>query len=268
MNKQYMYVKDTIVVSDENGMKPPIPYIDNIEDILIIENEIEYLKRILSKSEKELQEKLDEIAYRNKDCKRVSLIGSALAVGTTFGFSQLMGLSHDEVTNTIMGPMSEYLAFSIPMSVGCVGFVQALSLLGLSYRPSKKSITALEERIKYAKEMIDIFSNELASLKENPTYSRKDKVEEMVSYDVNDEYSLEFLREALNLRYAFGYNPKKYIKLYKSGELPKYLNERDFSADAIMDFYDFVSKRVDIELSDFISEKIAEELSEEEVIKK
>ena len=44
-----MYVKDSIIVSDENGMKPAIPYVDNIEDMLIIENEIECLKRILEK---------------------------------------------------------------------------------------------------------------------------------------------------------------------------------------------------------------------------
>ena len=60
------------------------------------------------------------------------------------------------MTNTIMGPMSEYLAYSIPMSVGCVGFVQMLSLLGLSYRPSKKDIRGIEERIKYEKDMIDL----------------------------------------------------------------------------------------------------------------
>ena len=268
MNKQYMYIKDSIIVSDENGMKPAIPYVDNIEDMLIIENEIECLKRILEKDEKDLKEKNEEREYRTKDSKRMSVVGSVIAVGTTFGFSQLMGLSHEEITNTIVGPMSEYLAFSIPMSVGCVGFVQALSLLGLNYRPSKKVISALEERIKYSKEMIEIFENELNLLKEHPTYARKNEIKEMISYDVKCEYSLEYLREALNLRYAFGYNPKKYIKLYKEQELPQYLSNNGFSDDVIMDFYEFVSKKVDLELSEFISKKIEEELSEGDVVKK
>ena len=147
MNKQFMYVNGTIVISDENGMKPAIPYVDNIEDVLILENEIEFLEHCLKLDERALETKIGDREYRNKDSLKISLVGSALAVGATFGLSQILGLSHENITNTIMGPMSEYLAFSIPMSVGCVGFVQMISLLGLSYRPSKKDIKGIEEKI-------------------------------------------------------------------------------------------------------------------------
>ncbi len=40
MNKQFMYINGTIVVSDENVMKPAIPYVDNIEDKLCRRNDI------------------------------------------------------------------------------------------------------------------------------------------------------------------------------------------------------------------------------------
>ena len=157
MNKQYMYINGTIVISDENGMKPAIPYVDNIEDVLVLENEIEFLEKCLKEDQEKLESKKNDRAYRTKDSKQISIVGSIIGVGAAFGVGQLVGLSHEEMTNTIMGPMSEYLAYSIPMSVGCVGFVQMLSLLGLSYRPSKKDIRGIEERIKYEKDMIDRF---------------------------------------------------------------------------------------------------------------
>ena len=244
MNKQFMYVNGTIVISDENGMKPAIPYVDNIEDVLILENEIEFLEHCLRLDERALETKISDREYRNKDSLKISLVGSALAVGATFGLSQILGLSHENITNTIMGPMSEYLAFSIPMSVGCVGFVQMISLLGLSYRPSKKDIKGIEEKINFEKEMLAVFKDELTYLQENPTYDRRDTVEEMKSYEVHYKYSLDYLKEALKLRYSFGYNPDKFIKLYEDGQLPFVLTEEGFSDDVVMEFISFIEKRI------------------------
>ena len=245
MNKQFMYVNGTIVVSDENGMKPAISYIDNIEDILILENEIEFLERELRDDQEKLESKNNDRAFRNKDSKKISIVGSIIGVGAAFGVGQLAGLSHEEMTNTIMGPMSEYLAYSIPMSVGCVGFVQMISLLGLSYRPSKKDIKGIEEKIKYEKDMIDMFKEELEYLVEHPTYNRQNQVEEMVSYDVHYKYSLDYLREALKLRYAFGYNSNRMIKLYEKGELPSVLLKEGFSDDVIMEFIGFIERKIE-----------------------
>lgn len=245
MNKQFMYVNGTIVVSDENGMKPAISYVDNIEDILILENEIEFLERELKDDQEKLESKNNDRDFRNKDSKKISIVGSIIGVGAAFGVGQLAGLSHEEMTNTIMGPMSEYLAYSIPMSVGCVGFVQMISLLGLSYRPSKKDIKGIEEKIKYEKDMIDMFKDELEYLVEHPTYNRQNQVEEMVSYDVHYKYSLDYLREALKLRYAFGYNPDRMIKLYERGELPSVLLKEGFSDDVIMEFTGFIEREIE-----------------------
>ena len=244
MNKQFMYVNGTIIVSDNRGMKPAISYVDNIEDILILENEIEFLELELDEDRKKLESKKKERDYRNRDSKKISIVGSIMAVGISFGMGQLAGLSHEEMTNTIMGSMSEYMAYAIPMSVGCIGFVQALSLLGLSYRPSKKDINGLEQKIIFEKEMIKVFRNELECLKSNPTYNRKDMVEQMVSYDVHDKYSLDYLREALKLRYTYGYEPDKIMKLFEQEELYNELIEKGFSDDVIMDFLEFVKSKM------------------------
>ena len=245
MNKQFMYINGTIVVSDENGMKPAIPYVDNIEDILILENEIEFLENVLREDQEKLESKNNDRAYRTKDSKKISIVGSIIGVGTAFGVGHLFRLSHEEMTNTIMGPMSEYLAYSIPMSVGCVGFVQMISLLGLSYRPSKKDIRGIEERIKYQKDMIDIFKDELEYLSSHTTCNRKDQVEDMVSYEVHYKSSLDYLRESLKLRYAYGYNPDRMIKLYEEGTLPKALLDEGFSDDVIMDFTCFIERKLE-----------------------
>ncbi len=245
-----MYVNGTIVVSDENGMKAAIPYVDNVEDMLILENEILFLEESLKKDEKSLKEKSEERVYRNKVSKHISIIGSLIAVGATFGVAQLAGFSHEEITNTVMGPMSEYLAFSIPMSVGCVGAAQMFSLLSLSYRPSKKDIKGIEEKIKYEKEMIRIFKDELEYLGENPTYNRQLQVVETVSYDVHYKSSLMYLNEALKLRYAYGYNPNSFIKLFNDGQLPYSLSEQGFSDDVIMDFLSFMEEKIKDNIKD------------------
>ena len=39
MKKQFMIVNGKIIVSTEKGMNEPIPYVDNIEDILLFEND-------------------------------------------------------------------------------------------------------------------------------------------------------------------------------------------------------------------------------------
>lgn len=245
MNKQFMYINGTIVISDENGMKPAIPYVDNIEDVLVLENEIEFLEKCLKDDQEKLESKKNDRAYRTKDSKQISIVGSIIGVGTVFGFGQLFGFSHEEMTNTIMGPMSEYLAYSIPMSVGCVGFVQMLSLLGLSYRPSKKDIRGIEERIKYEKDMIDLFKDELEYLNSNATSNRKDQVEDMVSYEVHYKSSLDYLNQSLKLRYAYGYNPDKMIKLCEEGTLFAALIEEGFSDDVVMDFTGFIERKIE-----------------------
>ncbi len=240
-----MYYHGDIVISTENGLKPVIPYRDNIEDILILENEIEFLEKCLQADSEKLETKIADRAFRTKDSKHISIFGSMVAVAAAFGLGHVAGLSHEEMTNTIMGPMSEYLAYSIPMSAGCIGFVQMISLLGLTYRPSKKEIDGLEEKIKFEEEMLALFRKELQHLEERPTYDRKELIEDMTSYDVHYEYSLEYLREALKLRYAFGYNTEKFIKLYEEEDLSMILLKEGFSDDVIMEFLGFLKQRID-----------------------
>lgn len=244
MNKEFMYMNGMIVVSDEEGMKPAIPYVDNVEDILILENEIEYLEKTLASDEKALHDKMEERGSRKKFSKQISLVGSALAIAISFGGAQLSGFSHTEMTTTIMGEMSEFLAFAIPMSVGEVAFVQGISLLNWKAGPSQALLNCYQERIAYAKEMLGVFQSELSYLKEHVTLKNDGQVEEMVSYPVRSASSIQFLKESLALREYYGYAPKKYMKEYKEGTLASRLSESGFGDIVVMDFMEFLGNKV------------------------
>lgn len=244
MNKQFMIVNGQVIVATENGFREPIPYTDNIEDILLFENEIEYLRRCLATDEKKYDEKNNERIYRNKDSKKISIVGSIIGIGAVFGVSQLVGLSHEEIVDTVMGPMSEYLAFSIPMSVGCIGFVQMISLLGLSYRPSKKILSCYDERIEFEKEMIELLNDELERLKQNVTSKNILQYKEMVSYPVRDEGSLKYLQDSISLRDMYGYDPVKIMSLYYRDELSFVLKNKGYDDNSIMDFLSYLDSEV------------------------
>lgn len=247
MNKRFMYVGDSIVVSDENGMKAPIPYVDNIEDVLILENEIEYLKKCLEEDSSKIEHKSKERLMRSKECKKISLVGSVLAVGVGFGVSEITGYSHMEVVNNAFGQMSEYLSMSIALSTSGIVFSNVISLLGLSFMPSKKEINGYKEKVEYEKEMIDVLGKELEYLKEHLTVKNKDKVTKMLPYTVHYQGSIEYLMSALKLRYAYGYNYKSIMELYENGELADALIKEGFADDVIMDFITFIERRKEIE---------------------
>lgn len=245
MNKAFMYLNGMIIVSTEEGMKPAIPYVDHVEDILILENEIEYLEKTLAEDEKKLDDALEEKASRRKLSKHISLVGSALGVAASFGGAQLFGLSHTEMVSTIMGEMSEFLAFAIPMSVGEVVFVQGISFFNLKVGPSPSLIRCYQERIAYEKEMLDILRKEQTYLTENVTLKNDGQVEEMVSYPVRSAGSIQFLKEAITLREYYGYDSEKCMKAYREGGLEEQLTSRGFGDIAIMDFIGFLNKKIE-----------------------
>ena len=246
MNKQFMYANGYIIISDENGMKPAIPYVDDIENRLIVENQLIFLESELKKDQEKLDSKTKERKSRTQDSIELSLVGSAVAVGATFGLAHIFGFSHEEVKNTIIGPMSQYLSFSIPMSVVGVGYVQMLSLMGLTYRPTKSELRGLEEKIKYEEETIKELKDELEQLIANSTCDRRDEVQEMVSYDVHSKPYIDYLKESLKLRYSFGSDSNMMFYLYESGSLISTLESKGFSRDVIEEFHTFVGQRLEL----------------------
>lgn len=56
MNKEFIKVDDKIIITTDEGMKRPVNYRDNMEDILISEDIIEEIENTIPKIEKELKE--------------------------------------------------------------------------------------------------------------------------------------------------------------------------------------------------------------------
>lgn len=241
MNKEYMYVNGNILISTENGMKEPIPYRDNIEDILVFENQISFLQKSLEADEKKLQSDREEVEYRKSSSKKIAAVTSGTVVVAAVAAHAIAYSVAGEELAMVVGELTKGLA------VTGVGFGCVLGLIDYSYRPSKNILRCYEERIAYEREMIDLLSKELEELKNDVTVNRKGAVQEMVSYEVRDEDSIEFLREAIKLRDIYGYNTKKFMKMYFNGELLEFLQNGEFSDCAIMDFMSFLDNKVKLE---------------------
>ena len=159
MNKQFMVIGDKVIVSTEVGMNEPIPYRDNIEDILLFENEIEYLKRCLDEDEKILDDKIKDKDYRRKSALKNTAIISSSALAAS-------GLCY--LASNIMPELVTQQTFEqLIVIIGGVGvtFGPFLGWMEMIYGPSKNLISCYEERVAYEKEMIDILNTELELLK-------------------------------------------------------------------------------------------------------
>ncbi len=247
MNKSFVYCDKGIIVSTEKGIRPLIPYIDSVEDILILENEIEFLKKSLESDEKTLSDKIDERKYRLKDVRNVSIFGSGISIGAAFFLSSIMNYGDTSVVNTVFGEMSQYTASVMATSAAGISIAQVIAGLGLTYRPSKKELAGYEEKIIYEQTMIESLTKELSYLREHATQKNKNLVNGNIAHKVHYESSIAYFRDALKLRYAFGANKKRIIDFYYEGTLVRVLEESNFPDDVIMDFMGFIQNRLNEE---------------------
>lgn len=236
MNKQFMIVNGKIIVLTEKGMNEPIPYVDNIEDILLFENEISYLRKVLAEDEEFLKSKIEDKGTRKKSAiKNTTIVTGAamLATGAVYLSSVLVPeLLNEQTYNDLM------------VIIGGVGVTFGPFLGWMEYRfgPSKNIFPCYEERIKYEKEMIEILESELEYLKSHLTAENIGNYEEMVPYDVRDEGSLKYLKDSIRLRDIYGYNKKTIMSLYSTGELTDELVKLKFDENVIMDFITYLDR--------------------------
>lgn len=238
MNKQFMVVNGQVIVATENGFREPIPYVDNIEDILLFENEIEYLRKCFIDDSKLLDSKSEERNYRMKSAIKTDAIVSGAAVAAS-GVCYLFGNSMPELTDSVF---FEQLMVSI-FGVGVL-FGPFLGIMDISFAPSKKIIASYEERTAYEQEMIEILSVELESLKNNTTSNNIEQFKEMVSYPVRDTGAIKYLKDSIRLRDIYGYNQAKIMNLCYRGELSYVLKQEKYDENAIIDFLTFLDSKV------------------------
>ena len=69
MNKESLYVDGKVIVADENGMKPPIDYVDNVDEILKSQNLIEVIEELIKIKKQSLKYKRSDPKLQGKQLK-------------------------------------------------------------------------------------------------------------------------------------------------------------------------------------------------------
>lgn len=241
--KEYMVVEDRVIITDENGMRDPIVFTNNFKDIEIVESVIRYLQEQLARDVKDLENKKYDRTMRVKEYKKNSLVATGASIAIPPVVSLLTGLQNQRM-DTILGEVNGVIGFSISMIPALMVASQLLMTYGLTLRPSKCSIMGKEEKIKYEEELISELTDDLVKLKLD---TNSDKLLEYKANNrgiIDDSTIMKFVKDSIGLRYAFGSQFKRIMKLYNNGQLYEYLLDTGIEEQAAKDFIEFVDAYV------------------------
>lgn len=241
--KEYMVVEDRVIITDENGMRDPIVFTNNFKDIEIVESVICYLQEQLARDVKDLENKKLDRTMRVKEYKKNTLVATGASIAIPPVVSLLTGLQNQRM-DTIFGEMNGVIGFSISMIPALIVASQLLMTYGLTLRPSKSSIMGKEEKIKYEEELIAELTDDLVKLKLD---TNSDKLLEYKANNrgiIDDSTIMKFVKDSIGLRYAFGSQFKRVMKLYNNGQLYEYLLDTGIEEQAAKDFIEFVDAYV------------------------
>ena len=236
-------VEDRVIITDENGMRDPIVFTNNFKDIEIVESVIRYLQEQLARDVKDLENKKYDRTMRVKEYKKNSLVATGASIAIPPVVSLLTGLQNQRM-DTIFGEMNGVIGFSISMIPALIVASQLLMTYGLTLRPSKSSIMGKEEKIKYEEELIAELTDDLVKLKLD---TNSDKLLEYKANNrgiIDDSTIMKFVKDSIGLRYAFGSQFKRIMKLYNNGQLYEYLLDTGIEEQAAKDFIEFVDAYV------------------------
>lgn len=219
MNKEYIYVNGKIVVLNEEGMRTPIEYSDNLDDILVSENLIEEMES----KQQELESNLKvEVASKKNNKMMAVMILAVFSLGSLIIPNLLTtAFGINEIIETIFGSMTFLTAMTISM-VPLFTFVGLLisSLPFTNYLISKKTINGLNSEIEFLSKRLSKEKERLINLQNEKGKNKEEKIKQIdSSMKVSDKEALEELKSYLQLYYDCGYNGEKYSRYYMKGKL-------------------------------------------------
>ena len=238
-NREYLIVGDKIIITDENGMRDPVPFVNNFKDIEIVETVMKYLQEQLKRDQADLESKLSERKMRLEDYKKSTLLATGASLVIPPAVSLLTGLHQQEVTN-LFGQMNGAVSFSISAIPALIVGSQLLLSYGLSLRPSKNDINGKEEKIKYEEELLKELTSDLVKLKLDTNSDKLSEYEDGSRGIIDVSSVIKYSKDSIGLRYAFGSQFKKIMKLHNSGELHDYLLDAGIDPYAANDFVQFI----------------------------
>lgn len=214
MNKEVIYKNGKVIVKDHNEEEREVTLLDNLDEILIEENVIEVIEKVISALEGESsifkKNKLRELLYIP------SPILATLVIPTLMVYLNTGSL--DGIMNTRFGFMEKEKFLAI--------FIAAF--IPVAYRISKNYYNAYNEDVRrekgrllalyHLKQNLIIQNKKLENLREN---SKSIDVVESKNYFLSMD-KIDIVKDHINLYYELGYNIKEYYDYYqKHGFLPE-----------------------------------------------
>lgn len=236
---EYLVVNDKVIINDESGMRDPVDFTNNFKDREILGIVINYLQDQIERDKKDLESKQEERAWRIKEYKKNTLFATGASVVLPPVVSLLTGLQNQQV-DTIFGEMNGAVGFSVSMIPALIVASQALVSYGLCLRPSKTSIRGKEEKIKYEVQLLENLSEALEQIKLDTNNDKLPEYRKNNKGIIDDTEVMKYIKDSIGLRYAFGSQFKKIMKLYHNCQLYDYLMDSGMDEQAVSEFMEFI----------------------------
>lgn len=219
MNKEYTYIDGKVIISDENDNKTQSEYYDNLDEVLVQENLIEFMEGKIQSLEKESQ-----LYKKNNERRYIPIALPMTLLLSTIGPSLLINNAFNTHVDTIFGTMNLALAAGIlsTLSLLPIGVGTELILYN-EYKNSLKREKGINSELDFLKEQIVKEKESLDDLKLDRT--RNNENTDFRTVKVDDLQQLKVLRDYLNLYYNLGFNGEKYYQYYQDGKLDEKLQK-------------------------------------------
>lgn len=230
MNKSYIYIDGKVIVTDDNGVKEPVEYYDNIDEVLVQENLVETM-------EERIQE-LEELSEKYKKINKGHYFPVTLPIAALMAIIAPLlvnflsdGTAFTTPVNTAFGSINALIFYSICALPGLLIFSWALeSMFYLEYKGEIKEEKGINSELEFLKKQIELEREHLETLKQEKT--RANESTEFREVEVNDVQQIGDLKGISNLYFNLGYDDKKLYRLYRKGQLDKKL-AKDYNEDEI-----------------------------------
>ena len=237
MNIEYTYIDGKVIICDENDNKTQRDYYDNLDEVLVQENIIEFMEGIIQNLEKEsqLSNKINRRRY-------IPVAFPMTLFMTTIGTPIMFNMFTDNpYVDTIFGTINLALAAGITMTLCFLPFGSGVELIMHNeYKNSLKNEKGINSELDFLKTQIVKEKEYLDSLKLDRTRDKENI--EFRTVEVDDIQQLEILRNLLMLYYDLGFNGEKYYKYYQDGKLDEKL-EKYYSDTGIQLAKDYLEEK-------------------------
>lgn len=252
MKKNMVIVNDQVFVSEKDGINPGVKFTNNIVDRIVLKEIIDYLEKQIDLDRRELKHKKEEREIRLNDYKKFTLFTTGVSVIVPVGISLICGM-HKTTVDSIFGETNGLVSFVSAMIPGALLLSQLLCSYGLTLRPSKYSINGIAEKLNYQITTLDDLKRKLNYLNEDTSSDKIKEYEQSTPIEIDVDTRLKYYQDSATLRFLYGSQNKKVLKLYKNNSLFAELEKKGFDEFAILEFILFVEEQIAQEKDDLIN---------------